>query len=815
MTHNATPGVFRLELREISIPLPFVSQRHDDNLNKLISLSPRNLKPSPPSPSSAADSINPSQPNYHTITVQLTTSNNDIPIQRTHTNIRQVGKTHVAFCPANFDVYEIPMMYLPASLKSSMPSVQVRITLDSTILAGVIYISPSKLSSSFTTSSTTTKQLMASTTNARAHTHTHTNGSNDSPVGVGECTYSLRFDPKPLFDYSLIPETGVSTKDELKQITCKVFVVAGSEINPPPNSTQPKVQVRIKRMGRMQKNWPWQITNRASTTNSNSSEICCWNNAFDFTNISFHVARRSFVEVVVIDENENSPFAKALIPISSLLDGSGSWIDLKPFKLSQSQNYGVSNVSTKYKDTLEESEENKTAGSIWLAASVTFDEVTTVAVDSDDEEIEKIPSATMALASPPIQNQNQTQILPYDDVEGTLYVLVHEAIDLPPKNTRVGLQCSVKTKTGQKKFTNPCILGKKGTHPIWGEHLEVKYTKTFMHEQKVKQIPDAGEPVTIQIIDARNKNAARRLVGFATLPSIELSSGIEQTHLIDLELIDSFASPRNDISNVFDEPPDTPAISKKLKKLAQVKTATIKISTLFVPEAVVNIDCTTDHATAIATFKLKGLNRTTLVDKMSFLAEEPILPPPPLITNFKDSPEALTFAQYAATPDSSFLTRSEFLKFCNDKFKLDDTAAFLEQMDLSDFETLSIERNVANDTNAAVEYSNDPSDENYVHRPLSGIMEVLNKNEAVRSICGLFVAEFKANGMFDVSFSSFIKFLRLNGATESNAQGVELASEVMALERASANMSAVGQQVRDETSTSEASQSATKNRLMI
>ena len=758
MTHNATPGVFRLELREISIPLPFVSQRHDDNLNKLISLSPRNLKPSPPSPSSAADSINPSQPNYQTITVQLTTSNNDIPIQRTHTNIRQVGKTHVAFCPANFDVYEIPMMYLPASLKSSMPSVQVRITLDSTILAGVIYISPSKLSSSFTTSSTTTKQLMASTTNARAHTHTHTNGSNDSSVGVGECTYSLRFDPKPLFDYSLIPESGVSSK---------------------------------------------------------SSEICCWNNAFDFTNISFHVARRSFVEVVVIDENENSPFAKALIPISSLLDGSGSWIDLKPFNLSQSQNYGVSNVSTKYKDTLEESEENKTAGSIWLAASVTFDEVTNGAVDSDDEEIEKIPSATMALASPPIQNQNQTQNLPYDDVEGTLYVLVHEAIDLPPKNTRVGLQCSVKTKTGQKKFTNPCILGKKGTHPIWGEHLEVKYTNTFMHEQKVKQIPDAGEPVTIQIIDARNKNAARRLVGFATLPSIELSSGIEQTHLIDLELIDSFASPRNDISNVFDEPPDTPAISKKLKKLAQVKTATIKISTLFVPEAVVNIDCTTDHATAIATFKLKGLNRTTLVDKMSFLAEEPILPPPPLITNFKDSPEALTFAQYAATPDSSFLTRSEFLKFCNDKFKLDDTAAFLEQMDLSDFETLSIERNVANDTNAAVEYSNDPSDENYVHRPLSGIMEVLNKNEAVRSICGLFVAEFKANGMFDVSFSSFIKFLRLNGATESNAQGVELASEVMALERASANMSAVGQQVRDETSTSEASQSATKNRLMI
>jgi len=691
--------------------------------------------------------------------------------------------------------FKIPMMWLSASLAAHMPSLTLTIYRDDIIFVGSIYISPFKLSSwiSPTSHALNRAASQTGTTSRVSKTQNLIDSSLSPPDGApSTISYSLVFVPEILFDQaSLLPHGGVKTSDELRPVVLTVFVVASCGFNLPEGCTRPGIMGRIGRRGKVKKDWGWwccrQDANDTAAHDKNINESDGKDNYDnDVTNdyyynktfshvVPFHVARRSFLELVAVDENENSPFARARVPVWSLVEGQGRWVDMKGIEKQVTGDGEGDNIqfeslldAGKKENGLDSSGDE---GSCWVAVGIKFEEeatpvaptmrmtqtqtsttakkmttttttTTTTMPSPPAEDIKdiKIPQATIP-EGPKIQAP-PSDTSPIVTTPGTLHVLVHEALHLPPKNSRVGLLCVIKPSKSsiKKEFTRPCLLGRRGTHPIWGEHLSVDFELQEKH----------GESLKIQILDVKNSNASKRLVGFTTLPNTDIVSGCPKEHILSLELIDDYVS----------EP-------------LSVDSPQIKISTFFSAANNSNED---NDADDLAAFKKLGLNRKTLVQPSSFLAEEPILPPPPLVANFSDSEEARLFSHYASDESSSFLTREQFLNFCRDKFQLGSTSTYLESCELDEY--------------VAIANRDEESSQN-----LTGITEVLAKNEAVKIICELLVSEFEENRMFDVSLSSFIRFLRINNSTEANIEGNELASEAMALERTSHNLSAVAQQI--------------------
>ena len=89
--------------------------------------------------------------------------------------------------------------------------------------------------------------------------------------------------------------------------------------------------------------------------------------------------------------------------------------------------------------------------------------------------------------------------------EGTLYVFLHEALQMPSKPTRVSYYASFKPSRSQSKASSrPCLLARNNNkHPVWDEHFELENVTL-------------NETISLQVINAKAEQAVTRMVGFSS-----------------------------------------------------------------------------------------------------------------------------------------------------------------------------------------------------------------------------------------------------------------------------------------------------------
>ena len=91
-----------------------------------------------------------------------------------------------------------------------------------------------------------------------------------------------------------------------------------------------------------------------------------------------------------------------------------------------------------------------------------------------------------------------------------LYVIINEGLNFPNKPKTVSYYVTLKSKSGVKAGSKPCLMGKNNTsHPIWNEHLELSEV-------------EIGEALKVNIIDVKEEKSVNRLVGTA---EIEVKDG--------------------------------------------------------------------------------------------------------------------------------------------------------------------------------------------------------------------------------------------------------------------------------------------------
>ena len=394
---SATAGIVELSVSSLSFPIPKAPIPLSSNLNKLLSLSPR---------SSVRDNIkainnNDTKPTTHSVKIQLASSNLNGTMSTVLEEITPDPTLPDQLNIAPTTKFKIPMMWLSASLAAHMPSLTLTIYRDDNIFVGSIYISPFKLSSwiSPTSHALNRAASQTGTTSRVSKTQNLIDSSLSPPDGApSTISYSLVFVPEILFDQaSLLPHGGVKTSDELRPVVLTVFVVASCGFNLPEGCTRPGIMGRIGRRGKVKKDWGWwccrQDANDTAAHDKNINESDGKDNYDnDVTNdyyynktfshvVPFHVARRSFLELVAVDENENSPFARARVPVWSLVEGQGRWVDMKGIEKQVTGDGEGDNIqfeslldAGKKENGLDSSGDE---GSCWVAVGIKFEEEAT------------------------------------------------------------------------------------------------------------------------------------------------------------------------------------------------------------------------------------------------------------------------------------------------------------------------------------------------------------------------------------------------------------------------------------------------------
>ncbi|GMH91846.1 hypothetical protein TrST_g2660 [Triparma strigata] len=565
---SSSPGVLHLTFESLALAFPPPTKIPNSSISS--------TSPQPPSPNILT---------IHTILSNGLTSTTTIPY-----TVPDLNLTH------SFPCFIFPQTLSNLTLTStfSYTTTDTINNTTSTITLGKLYIPSSNLHGVLTAGS---KELnLFDDPNSRSYK----NGT------YGTLQYELVFEEVRLLGYDQ------DLTLEYTPATLSVYMLGH---NIPSFSSPLVLRCRPVRLGKRVTSFPYHVTNPSS--------LNIWNEHVA-VDLPLHVGKRCLIDFDVMNPVTNEVIGVGKVPVLSL-SGVGRWCDVIP-PLTDAND----NVAKPFKG-LDQNNYNS-VGCVWFACGLR--------IKSDSETIPNPPSPSstssedLAVTQPKgLENPLPPAFPPAEvskpsetQIKGMLYIIINEGLNFPNKPKRVSYYVTLKSKSGVKAGSKPCLMGKNNTsHPIWNEHLELSEV-------------EIGEALKVNIIDVKEEKSVNRLVGTA---EIEVKDG---EVVVDVELMDHNTTTQPEINS----------ISSK-------STPSVKVNLLWNPSPTTLVD-----------FKATTF-RENLARYNSLLAD---VPPLPAVSKkhfrFKDRPECVAFSKWSE--NDAFMRRSEFVDFCDDSFGLGEAA---------------------------------------------------------------------------------------------------------------------------------------------